>query len=119
MSGSGRDLSDETISLARVLVSLLPDEAGATSLLVLLLHFEARHVTRRELLICAPSIGGLAAYAATLHQSGNSRAAPESLARIPQNMMVDYQPYWAVTAHFLLALRRRKMKIAKAGLRPL
>jgi hypothetical protein len=62
MSGSGRGLSDEAISLAQVLVSLLPDEPEATGLLALLLHCEARHIVRRELLICAPSIGGHAAY---------------------------------------------------------
>jgi hypothetical protein len=61
VSGSGRGLSDEAISLARVLVSLLPDEPEATGLLALLLYCEARHVARRELLIYAPSIGGHAA----------------------------------------------------------
>lgn len=57
ISGSRRDLSDKAISLARVRVRLLPDELEATVLLALLLHCEARHVARRELLICAPSIG--------------------------------------------------------------
>ncbi len=56
MSASGRCLSDEAISLGRVLVSLLPDEPEATGLLALLLYCEDRHVARRELLICAPSI---------------------------------------------------------------
>jgi hypothetical protein len=47
--------------------------------------------------------------------SGNSWAAPEELARVPQDIVADYQPYCALTAHFLPALRRRKVRLAKAG----
>ncbi len=174
MSGSG--LSSEAISLARVLVCLVPDEPEALGLLALLLHCEARQSARRdlagnyvplaqqdtalwnrplmeeaeallhrastsrqhgrfqleaaiqsahahravtgktnwpvivtlyrELLLHAPSIGGHVAYAAALHQSGNSQAALDELSTIPQETVTSYQPYWAVTAHALLGLKR-------------
>ena len=74
MSDSGRDLSDEAISLATGSRKFVTRRARIN---LLLLHCEARHVARRELLIRALSIGGHAAYAAALHQSGNSRPIPE------------------------------------------
>src|ERR1017187_7432980 len=43
----GRDLAEEAIWLARVLLQLLPDEAEVRGLLALMLHCEARRVARR------------------------------------------------------------------------
>ena len=43
----GRDLAEEAIWLARVLLQLLPDEAEVRGLLALMLHCEARRVSRR------------------------------------------------------------------------
>src|SRR3984893_8445073 len=43
----GRDLAEEAIWLARVLLQLLPDEAEARGLLALMLYCEARRVARR------------------------------------------------------------------------
>jgi RNA polymerase sigma-70 factor (ECF subfamily) len=43
----GRDLAEEAIWLARVLLQLLPDEAEARGLLALVLHCEARRGARR------------------------------------------------------------------------
>jgi RNA polymerase sigma-70 factor (ECF subfamily) len=43
----GRDLAEEAIWLARVLLHLLPDEAEVRGLLALMLHCEARRVSRR------------------------------------------------------------------------
>jgi RNA polymerase sigma-70 factor (ECF subfamily) len=43
----GRDLAEEAIWLARVLLQLMPDEAEARGLLALMLHCEARRVARR------------------------------------------------------------------------
>jgi predicted RNA polymerase sigma factor len=50
MAGSdqrGRDLTDEAVWLARVLLHLMPDEAEVRGLLALMLHCEARHAARR------------------------------------------------------------------------
>ena len=44
---SGRDLAEEAIWLARVLLQLLPNEAEVRGLLALMLHCEARRRTRR------------------------------------------------------------------------
>jgi predicted RNA polymerase sigma factor len=44
----GRDLAEEAIWLARVLLQLLPDEAEVRGLLALMLHCEARRGARRE-----------------------------------------------------------------------
>lgn len=44
----GRDLADEAIWLARVLLELMPDEAEVLGLLSLMLHCEARRQARRE-----------------------------------------------------------------------
>lgn len=44
----GRDLADEAIWLARVLLELMPDEAEVLGLLSLMLHCEARRLARRE-----------------------------------------------------------------------
>jgi RNA polymerase sigma-70 factor (ECF subfamily) len=43
----GRDLAQEAIWLARVLLQLLPDQAEVRGLLGLMLHCEARHAARR------------------------------------------------------------------------
>jgi RNA polymerase sigma-70 factor (ECF subfamily) len=43
----GRDLAEEAIWLARVLLQLLPDEAEVRGLLALMLHCEARRAARR------------------------------------------------------------------------
>jgi RNA polymerase sigma-70 factor (ECF subfamily) len=43
----GRDLAEEAIWLARVLLQLLPDEAEVRGLLALMLHCEARRASRR------------------------------------------------------------------------
>ena len=43
----GRDLAEEAIWLARVLLQLLPDEAEVRGLLALMLHCEARRPSRR------------------------------------------------------------------------
>jgi predicted RNA polymerase sigma factor len=43
----GRDLAEEAIWLARVLLQLMPDEAEAHGLLALMLHCEARRAARR------------------------------------------------------------------------
>jgi len=43
----GRDLAEEAIWLARVLLQLMPNEAEARGLLALMLHCEARRATRR------------------------------------------------------------------------
>src|SRR6202171_1852373 len=43
----GRDLAEEAIWLARVLLQLLPDEAEVRGLLALVLHCEARRLARR------------------------------------------------------------------------
>ncbi|HEX6807880.1 MAG TPA: DUF6596 domain-containing protein [Gemmatimonadaceae bacterium] len=44
----GRDLADETIWLARVLLELMPEEPEVLGLLSLMLHCEARRDARRE-----------------------------------------------------------------------
>jgi predicted RNA polymerase sigma factor len=44
----GRDLAEEAIWLARVLLQLMPKEAEVRGLLALMLHCEARRWTRRE-----------------------------------------------------------------------
>jgi len=44
---SRRDLTEETLFLARLVVELLPDEAEALGLLALMLHAEARRFARR------------------------------------------------------------------------
>jgi RNA polymerase sigma-70 factor (ECF subfamily) len=43
----GRDLAEEAIWLARVLLQLMPDEAEVRGLLALMLHCEARRAARR------------------------------------------------------------------------
>ena len=43
----GRDLTDEAVWLARVLLQLMPDEAEVRGLLALMLHCEARRAARR------------------------------------------------------------------------
>jgi RNA polymerase sigma-70 factor (ECF subfamily) len=43
----GRDLTEEAVWLARVLLQLMPDEAEARGLLALMLHCEARRAARR------------------------------------------------------------------------
>ena len=43
----GRDLADEAVWLARVLLQLMPDEAEIQGLLALMLHCEARRAARR------------------------------------------------------------------------
>jgi RNA polymerase sigma-70 factor (ECF subfamily) len=43
----GRDLADEAVWLARVLLQLMPDEAEVRGLLALMLHCEARRAARR------------------------------------------------------------------------
>jgi RNA polymerase sigma-70 factor (ECF subfamily) len=43
----GRDLAEEAIWLARVLLQLLPEEAEVRGLLALMLHCEARRIARR------------------------------------------------------------------------
>ena len=43
----GRDLAEEAIWLARVLLQIMPDEAEARGLLALMLHCEARRAARR------------------------------------------------------------------------
>jgi RNA polymerase sigma-70 factor (ECF subfamily) len=45
----GRDLAEEAIWLARVLLQLMPGEAEVHGLLALMLHCEARRAARREL----------------------------------------------------------------------
>ena len=45
----GRDLAEEAIGLARVLLQLLPDETEVRGLLALMLHCEARRASRRGL----------------------------------------------------------------------
>ena len=44
----GRDLADEAIWLARVLLQLMPDEAEVLGLLALMLHCAARRTARRD-----------------------------------------------------------------------
>ena len=44
----GRDLAEEAIWLARVLLQLMPDEAEVQGLLALMLHCEARRPARRR-----------------------------------------------------------------------
>jgi predicted RNA polymerase sigma factor len=45
---SGRELADEAIWLARVLLQLMPQEAEVQGLLALMLHCEARRTARRD-----------------------------------------------------------------------
>jgi len=45
--GRGRELADEAIWLARVLLQLMPNEAEVCGLLALMLHCEARRAARR------------------------------------------------------------------------
>jgi RNA polymerase sigma-70 factor (ECF subfamily) len=44
----GRDLAEEAIWLARLLVQLMPNEAEVRGLLALMLHCEARRAARRD-----------------------------------------------------------------------
>ena len=44
----GRDLSEEAVWLARVLLQLMPGEPEAQGLLALMLHCEARRPSRRD-----------------------------------------------------------------------
>jgi predicted RNA polymerase sigma factor len=46
--GRGRELADEAIWLARVLLQLMPNEAEVCGLLALMLHCEARRAARRR-----------------------------------------------------------------------
>ncbi len=58
----------------------------------------------RNLLDVAPSLGSQVAYAAALHQAGQNQAASEHLARLPEERVEAYQPYWATKAHVFSAL---------------
>ena len=57
-----------------------------------------------QLIAIAPSIGALVGKAGCLFQVGNARDAIFSLDKCDPATIADYQPYWAVRAHALLAI---------------
>jgi RNA polymerase sigma-70 factor (ECF subfamily) len=171
-----RDLADEAIWLARLVVTLLPDEPEAHGVLALMLHCEARRSTRRgpggeyvplsqqdtaqwsrplmadaerhltiaaaagtmgrfqleaaiqsvhaqrafsgntdwgsvvllyDALVClSPTVGALVARAAALGQAIDAVASLGALDELPERIVVDYQPFWAVRADALARLGR-------------
>src|SRR6266403_1794317 len=118
----GRDLAEEAIWLARVLLGLMPKEAEVHGLLALMLHCEVRRAARRarggkvqwnaimmfyeELIRISPTLGTRTGYAAAVAEAKGAEAALAALNAIAPDDVSAYQPYWAVRAHVLQQLRK-------------
>jgi predicted RNA polymerase sigma factor len=174
----GRDLAQEAIWLARVLLQQMPEEAEVRGLLALMLHCEARRMARRgpdgryvplseqdpgqwslplieeaevhlaqaarrertgrfqleaaiqsvhagrargsrtewpaivlfyeQLVRISPTLGMRTAQAAAVAEAQGPEAGLAVLETIDPKGVVNYQPYWAVRAHLLQRLGRRR-----------
>ncbi len=174
----GRDLAEEALWLARVLLQLMPGEAEVQGLLALMLHCEARRSARRgpdgryvplseqnpkqwalplmeeaeghlaeafkrgrigrfqleaaiqsvhserarsgradwaaivrfyeQLLTISPALGTRAGYAAAVAEANGPEAGLAILDAIAMGDVSGYQPYWAVRAHLLQRLGKRR-----------
>ncbi len=174
----GRDLAEEAIWLARVLLQLMPSEAEVQGLLALMLHSEARRSARRaldgryvplseqdpkqwslplieeaerhladafkrgrsgrfqleaaiqsvhserahtdrtdwaaialfyeQLVRISPALGTRVGYAAAVAEAERPEAGLAVLDPIAQDAVSHYQPYWAVRAHLLQRLGKKR-----------
>jgi predicted RNA polymerase sigma factor len=174
----GRDLAEEALWLARVLLQLMPGEAEVQGLLALMLHCEARRSARRgpdgryvplseqnpkqwalplieeaeghlaeafkrgrmgrfqleaaiqsvhaerarsgrtdwgaivrfyeQLLTISPALGTRAGYAAAVAEANGPEAGLAILDAMALGDVSGYQPYWAVRAHLLQRLGKRR-----------
>ena len=174
----GRDLAEEAIWLARVLLQLMPSEAEVQGLLALMLHSEARRSARRaldgryvplseqdpkqwslplieeaerhladafkrarsgrfqleaaiqsvhserahtgrtdwaaialfyeQLVRISPALGTRVGYAAAVAQAEAPEAGLAVLDSIAPDAVSHYQPYWAVRAHLLQRLGKKR-----------
>jgi RNA polymerase sigma-70 factor (ECF subfamily) len=174
----GRDLAEEAIWLARVLLQLMPSEAEVQGLLALMLHSEARRSARRaldgryvplseqdpkqwslplieeaerhladafkrgrsgrfqleaaiqsvhserahtgrtdwaaialfyeQLVRISPALGTRVGYAAAVAEAEGPEAGLAVLDPIASDAVSHYQPYWAVRAHFLQRLGKKR-----------
>ncbi len=174
----GRDLAEESLWLARVLLQLMPGEAEVQGLLALMLHCEARRSARRgpdgryvplseqnpkqwslplieeaeghlaeafkrgrigrfqleaaiqsvhaerarsgrtdwaaimrfyeQLLTISPALGTRAGYAAAVAEANGPEAGLAILDAMALGDVSGYQPYWAVRAHLLQQLGKRR-----------
>src|SRR6267154_2119846 len=174
----GRDLAEEAIWLARVLLQLMPSEAAVQGLLALMLHSEARRSARRaldgryvplseqdpkqwslplieeaerhladafkrgrsgrfqleaaiqsvhserahtdrtdwaaialfyeQLVSISPALGTRVGYAAAVAEAEGPEAGLAVLDPIAPDAVSHYQPYWAVRAHLLQRLGKKR-----------
>ena len=58
------------------------------------------------LLRLAPNIGSSVGRAVALAQAGNPSAGLNALETLPQNSVINYQPFWAARGHLLRLLKR-------------
>ncbi|HEX9449671.1 MAG TPA: DUF6596 domain-containing protein [Dongiaceae bacterium] len=73
--------------------------SGATDWQAIAVFYEA-------LIQLAPSIGALVSRAAALAEARDAETGWQTLQAIPADLVVRYQPYWAVAAHLLARLQR-------------
>ena len=81
-----------------ILIYETPDELGART--------DAKRLLYEGLVRVAPTIGARVAHAAALAEARGPGAGLGALDAMPTDVVIAYQPYWALRGHLLRELRR-------------